>query len=103
MYEEEYLVNSVGRLVQRVNTVGDEVGRLVVGLMRRGMRERARAVDAAMEDLVALCREAVVEVFGARAGTDVVTEEDKEGTASEASPHPDFLLIKPFTRLSLLG
>ena len=64
VYEEEYLVNSVARLVQRVNSVGDEVGRLTMGLMRRGMRERARAVDVAMEDLVALCRNAVAEVFG---------------------------------------
>lgn len=63
VYEEEYLVNSVGRLVQRVNTVGEDVRRLVIGLTRRGMRERARAVETAMVDLVQLCHSAVADVF----------------------------------------
>lgn len=65
VYEEEYLVNSVERLVQRVNSVGDDVRRLVIGLTRRGMRERARAVESAMVDLVHLCRSSVSEVFPA--------------------------------------
>lgn len=63
VYEEEYLVNSVGRLVQRVNTVGEDIRRLVIGLTRRGMRERARAVETAMVDLVQLCHSAVADVF----------------------------------------
>jgi elongator complex protein 1 len=33
------LVNSIGRLVERVNSVGEEVERLIVGLVRRGMRK----------------------------------------------------------------
>ena len=40
VYEEEYLVNSVERLIQRVNDVGEEVSRLVDGLFRRRMREQ---------------------------------------------------------------
>ena len=52
VYEEEYLVNSVGRLIDRVNFVNNEVERLVIGLMRRGMRERARAVENAMVEVV---------------------------------------------------
>ena len=63
VYEEEYLVNSVARLVDRVNTVADEVSRLVVGLMRRGMRERAGAVESAMVELVELCRSCIPDVF----------------------------------------
>lgn len=63
VYEEEYLINSVGRLVERVNAVVDEVNRLVTGLMRRGMRERAAAVESAMVDLLELCRTCVPEVF----------------------------------------
>lgn len=65
VYEEEYLVNSVARLVQRVNAVGDDVRRLVIALSRRGMRERARAVESAMADVVHLCRSSVAEVFPA--------------------------------------
>ncbi len=71
MYEEEYLVNSVARLVERVNAVGEEVSRLIVGLMRRGMREQSRAVENAMVELVELCRSCVGEVFD-RSGSDDV-------------------------------
>ena len=90
VYEEEYLVNSVGRLLQRVNSVGDEVGRLVVGLMRRGMRERAKAVDAAMGDLVALCRRAVAEVFletmaEQEDGTEGRKEQQQQNSSTESS------------------
>ncbi|MCJ1392237.1 hypothetical protein MMC18_005104 [Xylographa bjoerkii] len=75
VYEEEYLVNSVGRLIDRVNAVGDEVGRLVVGLMRRGMRERAKAVEGAMVEVVGLCRDCVGEVF--QSESKVGQEEEK--------------------------
>lgn len=129
VYEEEYLVNSVARLVQRVNNVGDEVGRLTTGLMRRGMRERARAVDAAMEDLVALCRTAVAEVFGEVVEGGGVVGGSKEAKSAESGedssssvvivhqpplpplpPPPGNLsaqipipIVKPFERLSLFG
>ena len=63
VYEEEYLVNSVRRLVERVNSVGDEVGRLVEWLVKRRMVERARAVEGGMREVVALCGKAVDEVF----------------------------------------
>lgn len=79
VYEEEYLVNSVVRLVERVNSVGDEVSRLISGLMRRRMRERARAVENAMVELIDLCRVSVEEIFPKNA-----TEEEKE--AAELRP-----------------
>ena len=71
VYEEEYLVNSVGRLIERINTVNEEVERLVVGLMRRGMRERAAAVENATVEVVEMCRGCLGEVFEKRS-TDVV-------------------------------
>lgn len=64
VYEAEYLVNSVRRLVERVEGSKGEAERLVFGLMRRGMAERARAVEALMDEVVGACRAAVVEVFG---------------------------------------
>lgn len=66
VYEAEYLVNSVRRLVERVESSKGEVERLVFGLMRRGMAERARAVEGLMEEVVEACRAAVKEVFGNR-------------------------------------
>ena len=113
VYEEEYLVNSVGRLIDRVNNIGDEVSRLVIGLMRRGMRERAKAVEAAMVGVVALCKECAVEVFP----TDVKEEtkeqpEDRYRLAGEEGVLYDSVeelqmrreapIIKDFERLSLL-
>ena len=63
VYEEEYLINSVGRLIDRVNSIGEEVQRLTLALMRRGMRERARVVENAMLEIVQLCKEYSPEVF----------------------------------------
>ncbi|RMD39752.1 hypothetical protein DV735_g5366, partial [Chaetothyriales sp. CBS 134920] len=66
VYEEEYLVASVGRLIDRVNGVHDEVTRLCLGLVRRGMRERARDVDDAMRATIARCHDAKAQVWVVR-------------------------------------
>lgn len=63
VYEEEYLIQSVARLIQRVNSVHDDISRLVDGLMQRGMRERAAAVSSAMVEVVALCESVSPQVF----------------------------------------
>lgn len=64
VYEEEYLVASVGRLIKRVEGAREEVQRLIAGLVRRGMWERARAIEGAMAEVVGLCRGCLGEVFG---------------------------------------
>lgn len=51
IYEEEYLVNSIGRLVERLETVRPETERLVQGLLRRGMRQRAKIIDNGMREV----------------------------------------------------
>lgn len=115
VYEEEYLVNSVGRLVDRINDVREEVERLVVGLMRRGMRERAGAVEDAMVEVVELCRGCLDEVF--KSGVDKVVERrGVEGEESRPKGGEGVLWdslggdnwrevpsVKTFDRLSLLG
>ena len=63
VYEEEYLVQSIARLMERVEAVREEVQRLVEGCMRRGMRERAMALQKQMGEVVGLCGDYVVEVF----------------------------------------
>lgn len=63
VYEEEYLVNSIERLIERINGMHDEISRLVEGLVRRGMRERADAVASAVQLVLQRCREAVEEVY----------------------------------------
>ncbi|CAJ2511583.1 Uu.00g072080.m01.CDS01 [Anthostomella pinea] len=63
VYEEEYLVNSVRRLVDRVEATRPDVARLVFGLVRRGMLERARGLEGLVDEVVEGCRAAVGEVF----------------------------------------
>lgn len=63
VYEEEYLIASVARLIARLNGVQDEVRRLTEGLLRRGMRERAKAVDESMVELMTLCERAKEELW----------------------------------------
>lgn len=58
VYEEEYLVASVGRLIERFNGVQEEVGRLVSGLRRRGMAELAGKVEGVMDEVGMLCGDA---------------------------------------------
>ena len=119
VYEEEYLVNSIGRLIERVNSAGDEVSRLVVGLMRRGMRERARAIEAAMVDVVEMCRGCLDEVFPSIQSPEKAGERPEEGGAEgytsqggdavllesmeESSMPQKAPVVRAFERLSLLS
>ncbi|KAE9985914.1 hypothetical protein EG328_006754 [Venturia inaequalis] len=118
VYEEEYLVNSLGRLVGRVNSTGEEVGRLVEGLVRRGMRERGGVVEIAMGEVVGLCGGIVGEVWGDAkkvdggegetgeggdeegrpVGADAVLWEAMNGLGISAAP-----IVKKFARIGLLG
>jgi elongator complex protein 1 len=63
VYEEEYLANSIERLIERINGMQDEIQRLVEGLVRRGMRERADAVSRAHQEVVERCKDAVREMY----------------------------------------
>ena len=63
VYEEEYLVNSVSRLLQRVDETRDDVERAVQALCRRAMWERARALESGFGELVESCQRSVPEVW----------------------------------------
>ncbi|EPS28691.1 hypothetical protein PDE_03637 [Penicillium oxalicum 114-2] len=63
VYEEEYLVNSIRRLIDRVNSTVSEAEALVDALLRRGMRERAAAVEKALADVVTMCADCRDDVF----------------------------------------
>ena len=81
IYEEEYLVNSVRRLIEKVNSVHSEVQRLVEGLARRTVlvdgeaeaadravgianADRRDVVEEMMTTMVNECDRAVKEVWG---------------------------------------
>lgn len=70
-YEEEYLVNSMGRLVERLHETQAGAGRLVAGLLRRGMRTHAHTVQTAYAEVMEVLAGCVGEVF-------VLSERDRE-------------------------
>jgi elongator complex protein 1 len=112
VYEEEYLISSIGRLIERINSVRDEVQRLVEALMRRGMREQALVVENAMVEVVERCKQILPEVFqcdenrranaqqplGKTNGTDRLLQVAMEKSNIVQAP-----IVKEFERLSLLG
>lgn len=109
VYEEEYLVNSVERLVERYNSVVQDVENLVEGLMRRAMRERAVAVESAMKEVREACEGCLEEVFGAEKkgdedGPRIVGGEGVMIEAFQASQQKKVKpVVKGFERCGLLG
>jgi elongator complex protein 1 len=123
VYEEEYLVNSIERLIARINELVDEkdgeVGRLVEGLVRRQMRERGDAVTNSAGEVLRLCREAVEEMYEKKVeqkegeGDGEVQGEEawapKGGDATlwasieEVGKKRDAPVVKALGRLNLLG
>ncbi|MBE3043664.1 hypothetical protein IMZ48_14060 [Candidatus Bathyarchaeota archaeon] len=107
IYEEEYLANSVRRLVERVGAAEGEVERLVFALVRRGMQERARAVEALASEVVDGCRLAVGRVWpaekeaeaGGPRGGDAVVQEMVESQGRVQEPPS----VAEFQKLTLLG
>ncbi|KAF2196937.1 elongator complex protein 1 [Delitschia confertaspora ATCC 74209] len=115
VYEEEYLMNSIERLITRVNGMNDDVTRLVEGLTKRRMRERASAVTQAMQDVINLCKRSVGEVYTAQAvaQTMPVVEDGMEkpvggdavlwASLEEGTRRRDPPVLVEFKDLSLLG
>lgn len=122
VYEEEYLTNSIERLIERINSMQEEIERLVEGLVKRGMRERADAVSTAVEGVVEQCRAAVKEVYEAGATAAVTNGEQATGAGDnendlkptggdatlwnslqEMGKKREAPVVKGFAKLSLLG
>jgi elongator complex protein 1 len=87
VYEEEYLINSIGRLIERINSVHDDMSRLVEGLTRRRMREQAGAIERAMIEIVTMCNSIVSEVYevvDASVDNNVQTDSTQRPSGGEA-------------------
>ncbi len=79
VYEEEYIVASVGRLIERVEATREEAQRLVEGLVRRGMREGALAVEVLAAEVVKQCEVAMDIVYGEEKAEVDQAEVDENG------------------------
>ncbi|KAI1506531.1 IKI3 family protein [Biscogniauxia marginata] len=88
VYEEEYLVGSVRRLVGRVEAARPDLERLVFGLARRGMTERARGLETLAADVVERCGAAAAEAFAGTKtdGGDKNNNNDDDGDGDEWRP-----------------
>lgn len=84
VYEEEYLVNSIERLIARINSMNDEVTRLVEGLTKRRMRKQASVVTQAMQDVIKRCEAAVAEMYP----TDAAATQPAQEVNDAAAPKP---------------
>ncbi|CAZ85562.1 unnamed protein product [Tuber melanosporum] len=96
VYEEEYLVSSIGRMIEKLDSVRDETKKLLEGLVRRRMRERATALQTLMEELLASLEGCVREVFE-EAGEVVNPEAGAEGGGKRVVP-----IIKKFDGVGIL-
>ncbi|KAJ6264307.1 hypothetical protein Dda_0452 [Drechslerella dactyloides] len=104
VYEEEYLVNSIGRLITRLNETQAESYRLIEGLVRRGMRERAESIQLGMQKVLAALEQGRKEVFDSSpaAPLNPPTDHDYEGGAPHPIKPPDFSTIQQFKGLSII-
>ncbi|KAI5809605.1 IKI3 family protein [Peziza echinospora] len=110
IYEEEYLVNSMQRLVERIESVKPETGRLVEGMVRRGMRERAGAVQGGMVEMVGILRGGVEEVFSDKSAVNLFLygtgaeegEEGAEGAGGGVLAGKKVPVVEDFQTLALL-
>ncbi|KAF3907273.1 hypothetical protein ABW20_dc0108919 [Dactylellina cionopaga] len=105
IYEEEYLITSIGRLIVRLNEAQEESYRLIEGLMRRGMRERALSIQAGIQSVLSTLEKSRTELFESTSTTpfDLMADDKQEdNVVISASKLPDFSAIKPFNTLSIL-
>ncbi|KAK2749590.1 hypothetical protein FQN57_005812 [Myotisia sp. PD_48] len=86
VYEEEYLVNSIRRLIERVNGAVEEVEVLAQGMLRRGMRERATVIGKNLDEVLEMCRSCVDEVFEAPTDTSEPTALEQQKAENEIPP-----------------
>ena len=98
IYEEEYLVNSVGRLIQRTQDVREDVSRLVAGLMMIDKRFEAGECQRGFQRLVEEIRGCVGEVF---AEATLVGRVSREGV-EEVTIVREVPVVEPFEGSILL-
>ncbi|AET38772.1 Elongator subunit IKI3 Ecym_3279 [Eremothecium cymbalariae DBVPG len=71
IYEEEYLVQSIGRLIERLEQTQPDAVKLIDGLLRRNMREQAHQIQKGFMGLLAFLKDNVVEIY-------TISEKDRE-------------------------
>ncbi|ODQ78957.1 hypothetical protein BABINDRAFT_162043 [Babjeviella inositovora NRRL Y-12698] len=76
IYEEEYLIKSVGRLLERLHATIPEAVRLIEGLVRRLMKQQAHQIQHNFVEIMAFLKENIVEIHN-------ISERDRERVNDE--------------------
>ena len=71
IYEEEYLIQSIGRLIERLNQTLSDSYNLVEALCRRNKREQAYQIQKNFLEVIQLLNENVKEIYS-------ISEKDRE-------------------------
>lgn len=71
IYEEEYLVQSIGRLIERLDQTRPDAVKLISGLCRRAMKEQAYKIQKSFVDLTQMLRTHITEIYN-------ISEKDRE-------------------------
>lgn len=71
IYEEEYLVQSTGRLIERLEQTEQDLVKLIEGLLRRSRKEQAYQIQKNFVDLLQLLKDNVEEIYN-------ISERDRE-------------------------
>ena len=99
IYEEEYLVSSIGRLVQRVEDVREDISRLINVLMMINKRSEAGIVQKSIRALIKEIRACLPEVFAEPILSNRVS---RNGMIEEVTVIRDFPVVLPFNGSQLL-
>ncbi|CCH62948.1 hypothetical protein TBLA_0I02920 [Henningerozyma blattae CBS 6284] len=71
IYEEEYLVKSIGRLIERLDQTRPDAAKLIDGLCRRNKREQAYQIQKTFIEVLDLLKDNVEEIY-------TISEKDRE-------------------------
>ncbi|EPX74371.1 elongator subunit Iki3 [Schizosaccharomyces octosporus yFS286] len=95
VFEEEYLVNSLKRLISRVESMRAETYRLLEALMRCDMYTQASELQRGFSNVITILREKVVPILSVPMNT-------FETAIGEQPVAPEIPEIKPFEKLGIL-
>ncbi|EPY54265.1 elongator subunit Iki3 [Schizosaccharomyces cryophilus OY26] len=95
VFEEEYLVNSLKRLISRVESMRAETYRLLEALMRCDMYTQASELQRGFSNVITTLREKVVPILSVPVNT-------FETAVGEQAVAPEIPEIKPFEKLGIL-
>ncbi|WLF80400.1 Putative elongator complex protein 1 [Lodderomyces elongisporus] len=99
IYEEEYLIRSVGRLIERLDSTEQDAIRLIEVLIRRQMKEQAYQIQKSWCELIALIKENIDEVHNMSERDRERIDDNGEIYLIDEIPKPN---IREFPKFSIL-